>query len=73
LDDATGLPDIAFSNLCEKIRICLMHYLTIDYVCIEPKPVVKKRKYRPKKHFLTQIIPTFKVFIPINRFFKEAV
>lgn len=32
----------AFSNFCEKIRICLMHYLTLTYVCNELKPIVKK-------------------------------
>ena len=32
----------AFSNFCEKVRICLMHYLTLDYICNELKPVVKK-------------------------------
>jgi len=32
----------AFSNFCEKIRICLMHYLTIDYLCNDLKPIVKK-------------------------------
>lgn len=34
--------ETAFSHFCEKIRICLMHYLTIDYLCNELKPVVKK-------------------------------
>ncbi|WP_223552345.1 IS4 family transposase [Aestuariivivens sp. NBU2969] len=37
----------AFSNFCEKIRICLMHYLTIDYLCNELKPVVKKAEKPP--------------------------
>ena len=39
----------AFSNFCEKIRICLMHYLTLDYICNELKPVVKKVKKPPEK------------------------
>lgn len=39
----------AFSNLCEKIRICLMHYLTLNYVCNELKPIVKKAKIPPEK------------------------
>ena len=43
----TGKP--AFSNFCEKIRICLMHYLTLDYVCNELKPIVKKIKKPPEK------------------------
>lgn len=38
----------AFSNFCEKIRICLMHYLTLDYICNELKPVVKKAKKPPQ-------------------------
>lgn len=39
----------AFSNFCEKIRICLMHYLTLDYLCNELKPIVKKAKIPPEK------------------------
>ncbi len=39
----------AFSNFCEKVRICLMHYLTLDYVCNELKPIVKKVKKPPTK------------------------
>jgi hypothetical protein len=23
----------AFSNFCEKVRICLLHYLSFDYIC----------------------------------------
>ncbi len=37
----------AFSNFCEKIRICLMHYLTIDYLCNDLKPIVKKAMKPP--------------------------
>ena len=37
----------AFSNFCEKIRICLMHYLTLDYICNHLKPVVKKVEKPP--------------------------
>lgn len=33
----------AFSNFCEKIRIYLVKYLTIQYVCNELKAIVKKR------------------------------
>lgn len=43
----TGKP--AFSNFCEKVRVCLMHYLTLDYICNELKPVVKKAKKPPEK------------------------
>ena len=39
----------AFSNFCEKIRICLMHYLTIDYLCNQLKPIVKKVEKPPDK------------------------
>lgn len=39
----------AFSNFCEKVRICLMHYLTLDYICNELKPIVKKAKKPPDK------------------------
>lgn len=37
----------AFSNFCEKVRICLMHYLTINYICNDLKPVVKKAAKPP--------------------------
>ena len=33
---------IAFSNLAEKIRFCLYHYLTLDYVCNQVKEGAKK-------------------------------
>ena len=33
---------VAFSNLCEKIRFCLYHYLSLDYVCNEVKEGVRK-------------------------------
>ena len=32
----------AFSNLAEKIRFCLYHYLTLDYVCNQVKEGAKK-------------------------------
>lgn len=32
----------AFSNLAEKIRFCLYHYLTLDYVCNQIKEGAKK-------------------------------
>ncbi|WP_157909016.1 hypothetical protein [Capnocytophaga sp. H4358] len=38
----------AFSNFCEKIRVCPMHYLTLNYVCNELKPTVKKVKKPPE-------------------------
>jgi len=33
---------VAFSNLSEKIRFCLYHYLSLDYVCNQVKEGVKK-------------------------------
>ena len=38
----------AFSSFCEKIRVCLLHYLTINYVCNELKPIVKKAEKPPE-------------------------
>ena len=38
----------AFSNFYEKIRVCPMHYLTLNYVCNELKPIVKKVKKPPE-------------------------
>jgi hypothetical protein len=34
--------NIAFSNLTEKIRFCLYHYLSLDYVCNEVREGVRK-------------------------------
>jgi hypothetical protein len=39
----------AFSNFCEKIRVCLLHYLTLDYLCnvIKPRTIkVEKQKLK---------------------------
>jgi len=33
---------VAFSNLTEKIRFCLYHYLSLDYVCNEVREGVRK-------------------------------
>ncbi|MFT5601707.1 MAG: hypothetical protein ACI9N1_001955, partial [Flavobacteriales bacterium] len=33
---------VAFSNLSEKIRFCLYHYLTLDYVCNQVREGVRK-------------------------------
>ncbi len=33
---------VAFSNLTEKIRFCLYHYLTLDYVCNQVREGVRK-------------------------------
>jgi len=32
----------AFSVLCDKIRVCLMCYVTVEYVCKDLKPTAKK-------------------------------
>ena len=37
----------AFSNFCEKIRICLLHYLTLDYLCNIIKPRACKVEKKP--------------------------
>ena len=37
----------AFSNFCEKIRICLTYYLTLDYICNNLKPIVSRVDYKP--------------------------
>ena len=34
--------ELAFSNLSEKIRFCLYHYLTLDYVVNEVRNGVRK-------------------------------
>ena len=41
--------NMAFSNLSEKIRLCLYHYLTIDYVINEVKNGVRKVKVIQKE------------------------
>jgi len=33
---------VAFSNLSEKIRFCLYHYLSLDYVCNQVRGGVRK-------------------------------
>lgn len=37
-----GKRAMAFSNLSEKIRFCLYHYLSLDYVCNEVREGVRK-------------------------------
>ena len=37
----------AFSNFCEKIRICLLHYLTLYYLCNIIKPRASKVEKKP--------------------------
>ena len=45
----TAKSSMAFSNLTEKIRLCLYHYLTINYVVNEVKNCVRKIKVAQKK------------------------
>jgi hypothetical protein len=45
----TAKSSMAFSNLTEKIRLCLYHYLTTDYVVNEVKNGVRKIKVTQKK------------------------
>ena len=40
----------AFSNLAEKIRFCLYHYLTLDYVCNQVKEGAKKISANSQMH-----------------------
>jgi hypothetical protein len=42
---------VAFSNLSEKIRFCLYHYLTLDYVCNEVREGVRKVTICTQKEF----------------------
>jgi len=32
----------AFSNFCEKVRICLLHYLSFEYLCSSYKNITLK-------------------------------
>ena len=40
---------VAFSNLTEKVRFCLYHYLSLDYVCNEVREGVRKVTILPQK------------------------
>jgi hypothetical protein len=40
---------VAFSNLTEKVRFCLYHYLSLDYVCNEVREGVRKVTISPQK------------------------
>jgi hypothetical protein len=55
----------AFSNFCEKIRICLMHYLTLNYVCNELKPIVKKAKKPPEKTLFGEDNSCYQAVLPL--------
>jgi len=43
---------IAFSNLSEKIRFCLYHYLSLDYVCNEVREGVRKVKLKKQREIV---------------------
>jgi hypothetical protein len=43
---------VAFSNLSEKIRFCLYHYLSLDYVCNEVKAGARKVNLIKQKEFV---------------------
>lgn len=43
---------IAFSNLSEKIRFCLYHYLSLDYVCNEVREGVRKITLESQKEIV---------------------
>jgi len=45
----------SFTNLVEKIRICLVFYLSLDYVCNEVSEGAKKIKKKPKIEFETDL------------------
>ena len=45
----------AFSNFCEKIRICLTYYLSIDYVCNQVGLTTEKIKKKPPDPFQKDI------------------
>ena len=42
---------IAFSNLSEKIRFCLYHYLSLNYVCNEVREGARKVRLNAQKEF----------------------
>jgi IS4 transposase len=45
----------AFSNLVEKIRFCLYHYFTLDYVCNKVKEGAKKISPKSQMQFKHRI------------------
>jgi len=42
---------IAFSNLSEKIRFCLYHYLSLDYVCNQVRAGARKVRFKTQAKF----------------------
>lgn len=45
---------VAFSNLSEKIRFCLYHYLSLDYVCNEVREGVRRVTMKNQKNMTFQ-------------------
>ena len=45
----------SFSNLVEKITICLVYYLTLNYVCNEIGNGAKKIRSEPKLEFSSDL------------------
>jgi hypothetical protein len=45
----------SFTNLVEKIRICLVFYLSLDYVCNQVSEGVKKIRKEPEIIFETDL------------------
>jgi len=45
----------SFSNLVEKIRICLVYYLSLDYICNEIGSGAKKIRSEPKLEFSSDL------------------
>lgn len=43
---------MAFSNLTEKIRFCLYHYLTLDYVCNEVREGARKATIKKQREIV---------------------
>lgn len=43
---------VAFSNLSEKIRFCLYHYLSLDYVCNEVREGVRRVSLSTQKEIV---------------------
>lgn len=45
----------AFSVLCDKIRICLLCYVTIEYVCKDLKPTAKRVQKPPDNDLFSKV------------------
>jgi hypothetical protein len=45
----------SFSNLVEKTRICLVYYLSLDYICNQVGDGAKKIRAEPKLKFSSDL------------------